>query len=132
MLEREGGFSTDTLDPGNYVGGKFVGTKYGISAASYPEIDIANLTVEQAKQIYYRDYWLKSGADKLPCDLALVHLDHAVNAGVGSAQQALKESGGDFQSYSEWRRQFYRSLKQYPTYGQAWINRVNAAERAAI
>jgi len=45
----EGGFSTDQNDPGNWTSGKvcigeFKGTKYGISAASYPHLDIPNLT----------------------------------------------------------------------------------------
>jgi lysozyme family protein len=32
-------------------------TKYGISSKSYPEIDIVNLTKDDAKEIYKKDWW---------------------------------------------------------------------------
>lgn len=32
-------------------------TKYGITQVTYPNVDIANLTFEQACDIYERDYW---------------------------------------------------------------------------
>ena len=41
------------------------GTKFGISAMSYPSLNIKQLTIEQAKDIYYRDFWLKLGGDKV-------------------------------------------------------------------
>jgi lysozyme family protein len=61
-LGYEGGYSDDPDDAGNWTGGKagvgeLKGTLYGISAARYPHLDIPNLTPEQAKEIYYRDYW---------------------------------------------------------------------------
>lgn len=58
----EGGFTQDPNDIGNWTGGKvgvgiLKGTKYGISAASYPALDIANLTLQDAQAIYKRSYW---------------------------------------------------------------------------
>ena len=32
-------------------------TKYGISSRSYPAIDIASLTLEDAKAVYRLDFW---------------------------------------------------------------------------
>jgi lysozyme family protein len=49
-LEYEGGYVNDPDDPGGE-------TKFGISKRQYPDLDIPNLTLEQAKEIYYRDYW---------------------------------------------------------------------------
>lgn len=46
----EGGYVHDSDD----LGGE---TKYGISKRSYPNLDIAGLTREDAKQIYHRDFW---------------------------------------------------------------------------
>ena len=46
----EGGYVNDPNDPGGE-------TKYGISKRSYPSVDIRNLTKEQAKSIYFRDFW---------------------------------------------------------------------------
>ena len=86
----EGGFSADPDDPGNWTGGSIGlgacrGTKFGISAASYPALDIASLSLEDAKAIYARDYWAPIQGDKLPPALAMIVFDAAVNAGVGTA-----------------------------------------------
>ena len=50
LIEAEGGYSNDPNDSGGE-------TKYGISKASYPKVDIKNLTLDQAYAIYERDYW---------------------------------------------------------------------------
>jgi len=53
----EGGFTDNAADPGNWTGGAIGaglcrGTKFGISAAAYPELDIAGITLDAAKEIY--------------------------------------------------------------------------------
>lgn len=50
MLPHEGGYVNDPDDPGGE-------TKFGISKRTYPNLDIANLTQEDAAQIYQRDFW---------------------------------------------------------------------------
>ena len=40
-------------------------TKYGISKRSFPALDIKNLTVEQAGEIYYKNYYLSCRADTI-------------------------------------------------------------------
>lgn len=129
VLRWEGGFSDNKNDPGNYTGGQvgvgeFKGTKFGISAGSYPNVDIANLTKEQAVAIYHSDYWQRSGADKMAWPLCLVHLDSAVNAGVGKAQKWLTESGGDAMRYMALRLDFYTRLNTWQHFGMAWSRRV--------
>lgn len=52
VLEHEGGYVNDPKDPGGE-------TKFGISKRSYPDVDIANLTKDQAIEIYRRDFWDK-------------------------------------------------------------------------
>src|SRR5207302_958519 len=53
VLEHEGGYSFDPNDPGGE-------TKYGISRKAYPGLDVKALTLDQAKAIYKRDYWIYS------------------------------------------------------------------------
>lgn len=53
IITIEGGYSNSPMD----LGGE---TKYGISKRSYPNLDIENLTVDQAIIIYTRDYWDKN------------------------------------------------------------------------
>lgn len=99
VVGEEGGFSILATDPGNWTGGqcgagRCEGTKFGISAASYPAIDIAGLTIEDAQSIYRRDYWGKIRADQLPPPLALLVFDAAVNNGVGRAARWLQAAVG--------------------------------------
>jgi lysozyme family protein len=56
-LKHEGGFQKDPDDPGNWTGGhkgvgELRGTKFGISAHEFPDLDIVNLTEDQAIQAY--------------------------------------------------------------------------------
>lgn len=91
----EGGFSADPDDPGNWTGGAVGlgacrGTKYGISAAAYPGVDIASLSLADAKAIYARDYWATIQGDRLPPALAMLVFDAAVNDGVSAAARWLQ------------------------------------------
>jgi lysozyme family protein len=92
----EGGLTRNEADPGNWTGGRCGvgecrGTNWGISAASYPHLDIANLTLANAKGLYYQDYWCKVAADQFPGQLALLLFDAAVNNGVGQAARWLQQ-----------------------------------------
>lgn len=129
VLRWEGGFSTDRNDKGNWTGGavgvgEFKGTKYGISAASFPHLDIANLTLEQAKAIYFERYWIGSGADKLISDMALIHMDTAVNMGVARAKHLLQNSRWQPFTYLGMRLQLYTTFDDWGRYGWAWSRRV--------
>lgn len=99
VIGTEGGFSADPADPGNWTGGRpghgvCRGTKFGISAAAYPDINIPTLTVAQARELYKRDYWGPVCADRLPPPLALLAFDAAVNNGVRSAAIWLQQAAG--------------------------------------
>lgn len=90
-LKWEGGFTVDT-------GGK---TKFGISQNAYPNIDIPSLTLEQAKEIYRRDYWAPVKGDQITDQSAANALfDFGVNAGLGragkEARNALNALGYSF------------------------------------
>lgn len=132
ILQKEGGFQNDPGDAGNYANGKLVGTKYGISARSYPDLDIKNLTVAQAREIYYRDYWKKSGAESITDPaLALVHMDTAINSGTGTASRFLKMSGGDWEKYLDQRFAWMKTLDDWDRFGVGWTNRIAAIREQA-
>lgn len=82
----EGGLSLDPQDPGNWTGGEIgkgilKGTNHGISAKQYPNEDIPNLSLERAKFLFNRDYWLLYKCDTLEWGKALAVFDTAVNGG---------------------------------------------------
>lgn len=132
ILQKEGGFQKDPNDRGNYANGKLIGTKYGISAAAYPTLDIPNLTIQQAKDIYYRDFWKKSGASGIKdAGLGLVHMDTAFHSGTGKAAELLKSSGGDVNKYLDQRLEFLKSLKNWDTYGAGWTKRIEEIRKQA-
>ncbi len=99
LLLVEKGFTISKKDPGNWTGGKcghglLKGTKYGISAASYPQLDIRNLSLTDAQAIYKRDYWELVKADALPETIRFDMFDMAVNSGVGTAKLMLQKALG--------------------------------------
>lgn len=98
-LGAEGAFTADARDKGNWTGGEcgkgvLKGTKYGISAAAYPDLDIQRLTLADAREIYRRDYWAKVSGDSLPWPVAVVVFDYAVHSGAGTAARALQRAVG--------------------------------------
>ena len=99
VVGHEGGYTNDRNDRGNWTGGAvgsgdLKGTHWGISAASYPAIDIEGLTLAGAKALYWRDYWLPLSLEQLPEWLRYYLFDYAVNSGVGAAAEALQSAVG--------------------------------------
>jgi lysozyme family protein len=112
----------------NVKGDKGGATKYGISQRAYPDLDIKNLTKEQAIEIAKRDYWDKNQIDKLDPALREIHFDTAFNKGSGTAKRFLEKSGGDPTKYLEERQKYVdKIVKNNPSqkkFQEGWSNRV--------
>jgi lysozyme family protein len=87
VLGAEGGYTYNPADPGGE-------TKWGISRRSYPNLDIKNLTRDQAIALYRRDFWDAAKLGDLPLSIASQMLDFAVNSGAGTATRALQRAVG--------------------------------------
>lgn len=89
LVTHEGGFSNRSYadDPGG-------ATKYGISQRAYPKLDIENLTLDQAKEIYKKDFWDACQCDAIPDALRYPMFDAAVNSGVSQAVKWLQSAIG--------------------------------------
>lgn len=97
VVSIEGGLSLDKNDKGNWTGGvvgqgALRGTKYGISAARYPDVNIMNVTLDYARMLYKRDYWDKCSCGKMPYPVGLLIFDCAVNQGEGTARVVLQQA----------------------------------------
>jgi hypothetical protein len=71
-------------------------TKYGINQTANPDVDIKNLTEDQAREIYRKRYWNTIGGDALAAknpQLAIIAFDASVNQGPGTAKQMLAQAG---------------------------------------
>lgn len=85
IIAREGGYVNDPDDPGGE-------THFGISKRSYPKIDIKALTIDQATDIYYKDYYLASSCHLLPMNIQEIFLDMTVLHGKVGATKVLQET----------------------------------------
>jgi hypothetical protein len=121
VLKWEGGYTNDKDDPGGE-------TKYGISKRSYPDLDIKNLTLGKAKEIYKRDYWDRLNCDKLGYPMDIIAFDTAVNMGVSTAVDLMKRSGGDPKEFLILRIKRYKEIveknRKMEKFFLGWINRV--------
>ena len=93
----EGGYDASAHDPGNWTGGAvgrgvLRGTKFGISAAAYPSLDVDGLTLDQARVLYRAGYWNPLCGDLLPAPVAMIAFDCAVNQGVSAARIILQQA----------------------------------------
>jgi lysozyme family protein len=147
----------DPNDPGNWTGGNvgvgvLKGTKYGISAASYPNVDIANLTLDGAQAIYQSDFWNVVSGDALPWPLACLVFDCAVNQGAQTSKLLLQTSLGvsvdgvignktmaavaamkawDVAHFMTVRVKRYMQSPNFARYGDGWMNRLFEVSLAA-
>ena len=147
LIGHERGYVNDPNDPGGE-------TNWGISKRSYPDLDIAALTREDAKAIYLKDFWLPVQGESLPASIAYQLFDFAVNSGIDTAiryfQRALGVADdGHFGSYSKAiaaktsesdmvmglcaeRLDFMTRLRNWPNHGKGWARRIAGQLRYGV
>ena len=117
----DGGYTNDPNDPGGE-------TKFGISKRNHPNVDIKNLTAQQALDIYQQEYWLPLGGDNLPVPICVAAFDTAVHCGLNKTLYWLRQVQGDWSQLLALRKQYYLNLvKQKPSLGmflKGWLNRL--------
>jgi len=86
VLNHEGKYVNDVDDDGGE-------TKYGISKRSYPKLDIKNLSIQKAKEIYRKDFWEVQNYKKIKNDdLAIKIFDLSVNVGPKRANKLIQRA----------------------------------------
>ena len=90
-IGHEGGYVNNPNDPGGE-------TKFGICKRDYPKEDIKNLTIDRAKEIYYKNYWLPSYCQELITLnfslTAIVLFDTGINCGCKTSKILLQKAIG--------------------------------------
>lgn len=82
---QEGGYVNRPNDRGGE-------TKYGISKRSYPNLNIKGLTIQDAVEIYYRDFYVPCGCQLIGDDtIAWKLFDLGVNCGPATAGRLLQQ-----------------------------------------
>ena len=130
LMECEGGWSDDRNDPGGL-------TRFGISSKAHPEVDLAGLTIEKAKEFYRKNYWEPAGCGQVEDqELAEELFKAAVNIGLGRARLIYRSimnmnfSGPECAWLLRLRTfelnlvKYYAGLKGFNSFGRGWIHRI--------
>lgn len=155
ILHHEGGYVNHPSDPGGE-------TNLGVTKRVYEDWggtkDMKDLTVEDVKPIYKKNYWDRVKGDDLPAGLDLCVFDFGVNAGTGRAAKYLQrmigttadggigpntlkalglyieEVGveGAITEYQSRRQDYYESLSTFETFGKGWSRRVRETTELAV
>lgn len=121
ILKNEGGYvSPEQAKKIGDTGGE---TKYGISKKWFPELDIKNLTMQDAINIYRNKYLSKLPYIENPALLYQV-LDMAINAGPSVAKSIYK-NGMTVEEYKKRRLAKYATFKLWSNeqVKKSWTNR---------
>ena len=86
VLKNEGGYVSDPNDPGGE-------TKFGISKRSFPDLDIKNLTREEAIDIYLNNWWSRYNYAWInSIEISKKILDMSVNMGPKQAHKIVQRA----------------------------------------
>ena len=147
MLKSEGGYVNNPADPGGM-------TNLGVTKSTWEnwvgresdEAEMRGLTPEKVEPLYKKKYFDAVRGDELPMGLDYLMFDFAVNAGAGRAIKTLQTAVGVtpdggfgpmtmaavlavdpvelIERFSQAKKDFYRSLTTFSTFGKGWLNRV--------
>jgi lysozyme family protein len=133
-------------------------TKYGIAQNSNPNVNVRNLDLNGAMEVYFQNYWFRGKCDKLSPPVSSIHFDGCVNHGIGRANKFLQRALGVaddgvvgsgtlaaasaadalevVQSIAKQREDFYRAIvNRDATQGvflNGWLRRINEVRDFAL
>jgi lysozyme family protein len=157
ILKHEGGYVNHPRDPGGETN-LGVTRRVWQTWVGRTDVDMRALTPAKVAPLYKAHYWDKVSGDDFPPALALVLFDFGVNAGVSRAAKLLQRIVGAvadgqigrgtrqavqayvtahglaklIEAYSEARRDYYRALSTFDTFGRGWLRRVNETHAEAV
>ena len=160
ILHHEGGYVNHPKDPGgetNMGVTRRVYENWCLEQDLFRK-DMKDLEFSDVAPIYKQNYWDRCKCDSLPNGVDLCVFDMGVNAGTGRGARFLQKCVGSVSDgavgpntlrqvdewiamrgeedlitdYSERRRDYYKRLKTFSTFGRGWIRRVDETEVEAL
>jgi lysozyme family protein len=130
VLQHEGGYVNNPNDKGGATNKGITQNTYNAWLQSKKQNlkDVRHITDEEVRQIYYNNYWLKAGCDKMSEKFAILAFDTAVNMGVSRVQEFLKYA--KYISTDKFIIARIRKYNEFAKYGnqkiflQGWLNRI--------
>lgn len=132
VLAREGGYVNDPDDRGGATNKGITQNTYNgwLKSNGKASKDIKNITDAEVKEIYYKNYWLTAGCDKMTSKFAVACFDTAVNMGVSRVNEFLKAAKWiDLNEFYLARIRKYNEFAKNQTqrkFLNGWLNRVFA------
>lgn len=125
VLQNEGGFVANDGNSG-------APANFGINQKANPDIDVANLNVDQAKQLYKTRYWDKYNLQEVPDDVQAIVFDGVVNHRSDFAKELVDaaKNGASLTDIKNMRNEEYMRLasldpKKYQQFLGGWQNRLD-------
>lgn len=135
VANQEGGYSNNRHDKGGltYAGISTIFYKSLVRSYGYRNVPVTLLTEKERRHIYYKHFWVASGADRIKDPaLALQVFDHAVNASVRVSNALLKKGNTTPRMYRNARKTYYVQRKQCPTFCNGWLARTERIYKIGI
>lgn len=94
VLAHEGGYVNNPNDLGGATNKGITQNTYNswLKSQGKASKDVRNITDSEVEQIYYKNYWLAAGCDKMSKVFALLAFDTAVNMGVSRVSEFMREA----------------------------------------
>jgi lysozyme family protein len=158
-LREEGGYVDNPADPGGAtnMGVTLATYREWSDDPDLGSVQVQDMTERTASAIYRSLYWNRLRADALPAGVDLSVFDMGVNSGNWRSARLLQRAIGftgdevdgcigpetlgaaakcDARSVvddlAQRQAAFYRSLDDFDTFGEGWLNRTRARQRAAL
>src|SRR5215472_17120347 len=158
-LKAEGGYVDNPDDPGRAtnMGITLATLREWSDDPDLGPAQVEDMTQRTARAIYRAVYWNPLRADALPAGVDLSVFDFGVNAGTWRSGRLLQRALGFtadevdgcigpetlgaagkadartlIESLSSLQAGYYRSLAEFPIFGQGWLNRTEARREAAL
>lgn len=130
VLKWEGGYVNNPNDLGGATNKGITQNTYNawLKSQNKPLKDVRNITDAEVESIYYQNYWLKAGCNKMSEDFAILAFDTAVNMGVSRVNEFLKAA--EWTSTDKFllaRAEKYNEFAKVPSQRQflhGWLNRL--------
>lgn len=159
VLKHEGGYVNHPRDPGGRTNlGITQRTLESWLGEPVNEQRMRNLTVDDVRPIYRERFWSVVRADQMPVGIDLAVFDFAVNAGPRTSVRLLQRVIGVsadglvgpitlgtlaqfvhvataetvIVAHCDLRRDYYRSLDTFDTFGRGWLRRTDEVQAQAL
>jgi lysozyme family protein len=158
-LRQEGGYVDDPADPGGAtnMGITLATYREWSDDPRLGDLQVKDMTLKTASAIYRSRYWNPLRADALPPGVDLSVFDMGVNAGISRAARLLQQALGFIgdqvdgsigpgtlaaadrldartlvNNLADRQTAYYRSLANFPIFGNGWLRRTKARRDAAL